>query len=55
MKPNPNAARNRSLPGLAAAMAPILLLLILLPTFVATYQVQLLIYGLIAAIAAMSP
>jgi len=53
MKPNPNAARNRSLLGLAAAMAPILLLLILLPTFVATYQVQLLTYGLIAAIAAL--
>jgi branched-chain amino acid transport system permease protein len=53
MKPDPNAPRNRSLLGLAAAMAPILLLLILLPTFVETYQVQLLTYGLIAAIAAL--
>jgi branched-chain amino acid transport system permease protein len=53
MKPDSNAARNRSLLGLAAAMALILLLLILLPTFVETYQVQLLTYGLIAAIAAL--
>ena len=53
MKPDPNAPRNRSLLGLAAAMAPILLLLILLPTFVETYQIQLLTYGLIAAIAAL--
>jgi branched-chain amino acid transport system permease protein len=53
MKPDPNAPRNRSLPRLAAAMAPVLLLLILLPTFVETYQVQLLTYGLIAAIAAL--
>jgi branched-chain amino acid transport system permease protein len=53
MKPDPNAPRNRSLLRLAAAMMPILLLLILLPTFVETYQVQLLTYGLIAAIAAL--
>ena len=53
MKPDPNAPRNRSLLRLAAAMAPVLLLLILLPTFVETYQVQLLTYGLIAAIAAL--
>ena len=53
MKPDPNVPRNRSLLGLAAAMAPILLLLILLPTYVETYQVQLLTYGLIAAIAAL--
>jgi branched-chain amino acid transport system permease protein len=53
MKPDPNVPRNRSLLGLAAAMAPILVLLILLPTYVETYQVQLLTYGLIAAIAAL--
>jgi branched-chain amino acid transport system permease protein len=53
MKPDPNAPRDRSLLRLAAAMAPVLLLLILLPTFVETYQVQLLTYGLIAAIAAL--
>jgi len=34
-------------------MAPVLLLLILLPTFVETYQIQLVTYGLIAAIAAL--
>ncbi|HSS13236.1 MAG TPA: hypothetical protein VLL04_05060, partial [Rhizomicrobium sp.] len=53
MKPDPNAPRDRSLPRLAAAMAPALLLLILLPTFVETYQIQLVTYGLIAAIAAL--
>ncbi len=53
MKPDPNAPRDRSLPRLTAAMAPILLLLILLPTFVETYQIQLVTYGLIAAIAAL--
>ena len=53
MKPDPNAPRNRSLLRLAAAMTPILLLLILLPTFVETYQIQLVTYGLIAAIAAL--
>jgi branched-chain amino acid transport system permease protein len=53
MKPDPNALRDRSLPRLAAAMAPVLLLLILVPTFVETYQIQLVTYGLIAAIAAL--
>jgi branched-chain amino acid transport system permease protein len=53
MKPDPNAPRDRSLPRLAAAMAPVLLLLILLPTFVETYQIQLVTYGLIAAIAGL--
>jgi branched-chain amino acid transport system permease protein len=53
MKPDPNAARDRSLLRLAAAMAPILILLILVPTFVETYQIQLVTYGLIAAIAAL--
>jgi branched-chain amino acid transport system permease protein len=53
MKPDPNAPRDRSLPRLAAAMAPVLLLLILLPTLVETYQIQLVTYGLIAAIAAL--
>jgi branched-chain amino acid transport system permease protein len=53
MKPEPNAPRDRSLLRLVAAMAPIMLLLILVPTFVETYQVQLVTYGLIAAIAAL--
>jgi branched-chain amino acid transport system permease protein len=53
MKPELNAPRDRSLLRLVAAMAPILLLLILVPTFVETYQVQLVTYGLIAAIAAL--
>jgi branched-chain amino acid transport system permease protein len=53
MKPDPNAPRNRSLLRFAAATAPILLLLILVPTFVEAYQIQLLTYGLIAAIAAL--
>ncbi|SIO56324.1 amino acid/amide ABC transporter membrane protein 2, HAAT family [Bradyrhizobium erythrophlei] len=53
MKPDPNAPRDHSLARLAAAMAPVLLLLILLPTFVETYQIQLVTYGLIAAIAAL--
>ena len=53
MKPDPNAPRDRSLPRLAAAMAAVLLLLILLPTFLETYQIQLVTYGLIAAIAAL--
>ena len=53
MKPDPNAPRDHSLARLAAAMAPVLLLLILLPTFVETYQIQLMTYGLIAAIAAL--
>jgi branched-chain amino acid transport system permease protein len=38
---------------LAAAAAPILLALILVPSFVGTYQLQLLTYGLISAIAAL--
>jgi branched-chain amino acid transport system permease protein len=37
----------------AAAAAPILLALILVPSFVGTYQLQLLTYGLISAIAAL--
>jgi branched-chain amino acid transport system permease protein len=53
MKPDPNAPRDHSLARLAATMAPVLLLLILLPTFVETYQIQLVTYGLIAAIAAL--
>ncbi|WP_375788426.1 branched-chain amino acid ABC transporter permease [Bradyrhizobium sp. Pha-3] len=53
MKSDPNAPRDHSLARLAAAMAPVLLLLILLPTFVETYQIQLVTYGLIAAIAAL--
>jgi branched-chain amino acid transport system permease protein len=53
MKPDPSAPRNLSLPRLAAAMAPILLVLILVPTFVGIYQIQLVTYGLIAAIAAL--
>ena len=53
MKPDPNVPRNRSWLRLAATIAPILLLLILLPTFVGTYQIQLVTYGLIAAIAAL--
>jgi len=44
---------NRSLLKLAAAAAPILLALIVLPSLINTYQVQLVIYGLIAAIAAL--
>ena len=44
---------NRSLLKLVAGAAPILLVLILLPSLIGTYQVQLLIYGLIAAIAAL--
>jgi len=44
---------NRSLLKLAAAAAPILLALIALPSLINTYQVQLVIYGLIAAIAAL--
>jgi branched-chain amino acid transport system permease protein len=44
---------NRSLLKLVAAAAPIVLLLILVPSLINTYQVQLLIYGLIAAIAAL--
>ena len=39
--------------GSLAAAAPVLLVLILVPGFVGTYQMQLLTYGLIAAIAAL--
>jgi branched-chain amino acid transport system permease protein len=47
------APQNRSVLKLAAAAAPILLALILVPSFVGTYQLQLLTYGLISAIAAL--
>ncbi len=53
MKADLKVPRNRSVLRLAGAAAPILLVLILIPGFVETYQVQLLIYGLIAAIAAL--
>jgi branched-chain amino acid transport system permease protein len=45
--------RDRSLLKLVAAAAPILLVLILVPSFADTYQTQLVTYGLIAAIAAL--
>jgi branched-chain amino acid transport system permease protein len=44
---------NRSLLKLVAAAVPVLLVLILVPGVVGTYQLQLVIYGLIAAIAAL--
>lgn len=47
------AFRGRPLTALAATAAPVLLLLILMPQLIAIYQLQLLIYGLIAAIAAL--
>ena len=47
------APQSRSVLKLAAAAAPILLTLILVPSFVGTYQLQLLTYGLISAIAAL--
>jgi branched-chain amino acid transport system permease protein len=47
------ASRERALPRLAVAAAVILLVLAVIPTFTALYQVQLLTYGLIAAIAAL--
>jgi len=47
------ASRNRSVLKLAAAAALMLLVLIVIPAFVEVYQMQLLIYGLIAAIAAL--
>ena len=53
MMPAATSLRERSLLRAAGAAAPFLLLLILAPIFVNTYQVQLLIYGLIAAIAAL--
>ena len=53
MKADLKAPRTRSVLKLAAAAAPILLVLILVPGLVPIYQVQLLTYGLIAAIAAL--
>jgi branched-chain amino acid transport system permease protein len=53
MKADLKGPRHRSPLKLAAAAAPILLVLVLLPTFVDTYQMQLLTYGLVAAIAAL--
>jgi branched-chain amino acid transport system permease protein len=47
------APQSRSVLKLAGAAAPILLALILVPSFVGTYQLQLLTYGLISAIAAL--
>ena len=47
------APQSRSVLKLAAAAAPILLALILVPSVVGTYQLQLLTYGLISAIAAL--
>jgi branched-chain amino acid transport system permease protein len=53
MKADLKTPRTRSVPKLAAAAVLILLALILVPSFVEIYQVQLLTYGLIAAIAAL--
>jgi branched-chain amino acid transport system permease protein len=53
MKPESNGPGGRSLLRLAAATSPMLVLLILVPSLVEAYQVQLLTYGLIAAIAAL--
>ena len=53
MKADSKAFRARSVLRLAGAAASILFVLILLPSFFDTYQMQLLIYGLIAAIAAL--
>jgi branched-chain amino acid transport system permease protein len=47
------ALRGRSALPLAAAAGTVLILLLLVPSYFDTYQVQLLIYGLIAAIAAL--
>jgi branched-chain amino acid transport system permease protein len=47
------AFRSRSLTALSTAALAILVLLIVVPQLIATYQLQLLIYGLIAAIAAL--
>jgi ABC-type branched-subunit amino acid transport system permease subunit len=44
---------NRTLLKLVTAAAPILIVLILVPSLIGTYQLQLVIYGLIAAIAAL--
>jgi branched-chain amino acid transport system permease protein len=53
MKPESYAPSDRSLLRLAAATSPMLLLLVLVPSLVEAYQIQLLTYGLIAAIAAL--
>lgn len=53
MKADVISRRDRSLLGPAAISAAILFVLILLPSFVETYQIQLVTYGLIAAIAAL--
>ena len=45
--------RDRTLPRVALAAVAILLVLAVIPSFSALYQVQLLTYGLIAAIAAL--
>jgi branched-chain amino acid transport system permease protein len=47
------APRERALPRAALAAAAILLVLAVIPSFTGLYQVQLLTYGLIAAIAAL--
>jgi len=47
------SVRDRSLLGPATISAAILLVLILLPSYFETYQIQLITYGLIAAIAAL--
>ena len=47
------APRERALPRMALAAVAILLVLAVIPSFTALYQVQLLTYGLIAAIAAL--
>jgi branched-chain amino acid transport system permease protein len=53
MKADVVSLRDRSLLRPAAVSAAILLVAILLPSFVETYQIQLVTYGLIAAIAAL--
>ena len=53
MKSDIHSLRERSLLKLVAAAALILLILILVPSLVGTYQMQLLIYGLVTAIAAL--
>jgi branched-chain amino acid transport system permease protein len=53
MKPEIQSFRDRPMVRLAAAAGLILLILILLPAYFETYQMQLLTYGLIAAIAAL--
>jgi len=53
MKPEIQSFRDRPMVRLAAAAGVILLILILLPAYFETYQMQLLTYGLIAAIAAL--